>query len=137
MPAKSIKLPKQRTMEGPAQIWKRALALMADLLIINLAVIFPFRKIVQGMIPETASFKEAYNFLQTDTELASAVFAVTIWMAVLALLYLTIMEYKLQQTVGKILLNIYVKSETKRLSFWQCLLRNLFIMPFFPFFLLW
>ena len=45
---------------------------------------------------------------------------------VLQLFYFTILEYKLQQTIGKTLLNLYVKSTiNNELTFIQVLLRNI------------
>jgi len=47
-------------------------------------------------------------------------------------LYFTLMEFKLKQTLGKMLTRIYVKSDTKRLSYLQCVIRNI---PKFTFFI--
>ena len=45
--------------------------------------------------------------------------------SILTILYWTILEYKIQQTIGKALMNLYVQSRTKKLSFTQILLRNI------------
>ncbi len=58
-------------------------------------------------------------------------------MAFIALLYFAMFEYKLQQTIGKMVLGLYVVSEKGGLSIWQAVGRSIFILPIFPFILLW
>jgi len=48
-----------------------------------------------------------------------------------------IFEKKLQQTPGKMVFNLYVKSQTKDLKYWQLFVRSMFLIPLFPFILLW
>ena len=48
-----------------------------------------------------------------------------------------IMEKKLNQTPGKMLFNLYVNSQTKDLKYWQLFIRSIFLIPLFPFVLLW
>ena len=137
MKKRGLKLPKERTFTGPALVWKRLLAFLADLLIINLVIFFPFKRIIQRAIPEFSSYSEAYNFLASNQGYTTTLTMVSLIMALLAILYFALLEYKLQQTPGKMLLNISIASETKKLSFWQFIVRSLFIIPVFPFFLLW
>lgn len=131
-----LKLPKQKTFTGPAFVWKRVLAFLIDLLIINFIILFPFRKLFQKIIPTTVSFKETFNLVNTS-ELNTLIITISIFAAILMILYFTILEGKLGQSIGKILTNIYVVSELKELKLWQLLVRNLFLIPFFPFILLW
>jgi len=58
-------------------------------------------------------------------------------MAFLAILYFMLLEKKLNQSPGKILFNLYVVSQEKELKYWQLFVRNMFLIPFFPFVLLW
>jgi len=132
-----LNLPKEKTFTGPALIWKRALAFLADLLIINLIIFFPFKKIIGNIIPEFASYSEAYNFLANNQAYITALTLISIVMSLLALLYFALLEFKTQQTPGKMLFNISIISDTKKLAFWQCIVNNLFIIPLFPFVLLW
>lgn len=137
MPKKRLNLPKQRTFTGPALVWKRLLAFLADLLIVNLVVFFPFKRIIEKSIPDFASYSEAYNFLVSHQSYTKILTVVSLIMSLFALLYFALLEYKIQQTPGKMLFNISVVSNTKKLTFWQCLIRSLFLIPIFPFFLLW
>lgn len=137
MKKRGLKLPKERTFTGPALVWKRLLAFLADLLIINLILFFPFKRIIQKSIPEFTSYSEAYRFLSSNQTYTATLTIVSLIMSLFAILYFALLEYKIQQTPGKILFNISIVSEIKKLNFWQCTVRSLFLIPVFPFFLLW
>ncbi|PIN68596.1 hypothetical protein COV93_08920, partial [Candidatus Woesearchaeota archaeon CG11_big_fil_rev_8_21_14_0_20_43_8] len=53
------------------------------------------------------------------------------------ILYFALTEFKLGQSFGKMLLQLRVRSDTKDLRLYQCLLRSIFLIPVFPFILLW
>jgi len=132
---KHLNLPGEKTFAGPALVWKRAAAFLIDMMILNLIVLFPFRKLFQGMLPKDYSFSEAYKVL------SSANYANIGWisflMSVLVILYFFLLEGKMSQTIGKRLLNIYVVSDADSLKAWQLLSRNIAFIPVFPFVLLW
>jgi len=137
MKKRGLNLPKERAFTGPASVLKRLLGFVADLLIVNLVIFFPFRRIIQKSIPEFETYSEAYSFLASNQLYVKTLTIVSLVMALLAILYFALLEYKIQQTPGKMLFNISVISDTKKLAFWQCVVRSLFIIPIFPFFLLW
>jgi len=134
---KRLNLPKEKSFKGPATIWKRALAFVVDLLIINLIILFPFRRLFQKILPESASFTETYNFINQNSDFSSAVTFLTIVVALLSILYFYLLEKRLHQSIGKMLFNIYVVSDNKDIHRWQLLVRNIFLIPIFPFILLW
>ena len=127
-----LKLPKQKTFTGPALVWKRVLAFFIDLLIINFIILFPFRSLFDKIVPASLSFKETFSMVNAP-QLNSFILTISIFVAMLMILYFMILEGKLGQSIGKILTNMYVVSESKELRFWQLLVRNLFLIPFFPF----
>ena len=43
----------------------------------------------------------------------------------LNLIYWVTLDYMLRQSIGKALLNIYVRSTEKELKLWQCIVRNI------------
>lgn len=137
MKKRGLNLPGERTFVGPALVWKRLLAFLTDLLIINLTLFFPFKKIIQKSIPEFSSYSEAYTFLASNQSYTHTLTIVSLVMSLFAILYFALLEYRIQQTPGKMLFNISVVSEAKEIGFWQCAARSLFIIPIFPFFLLW
>lgn len=130
----NLKLPKMREIEVKASIWKRIFAFIIDLAIINLLIITPFEGQFKNM-PSFDNFDEQYSFYVNNNNLLLHYSKVFLAISVLALLYFAILEHKFGQTVGKMLMKIYVKP--KEISFFKAILRNLFILPFFPFIILW
>ncbi|MEK6955686.1 MAG: RDD family protein [Nanoarchaeota archaeon] len=99
--------------EYSASLWKRALAYLIDSIILNFVVVLQF----DGSFSQLKLLKPEIN---TGIIMASLI------IIVLQLLYFTILEYKLQQTIGKAILNLYVKSTLNgELKFTQVLLRNI------------
>lgn len=133
---KRLNLPKERVFIGPALIWKRIAAFFIDLVIINLIILFPFRRLFRNIIPIDYSFSEAYRLLSTSANYTSFITLVSFVMSVLVILYFLMMEGRMRQTIGKMMMKIYVVSDNNSLSRWQLLVRNLAFIPVFPFVLL-
>lgn len=134
---KHLNLPKEKTFIGPALIWKRIAAFFIDIMVINLVVLFPFRALFRNIIPKDYSFSEAYRLLGSSTNYTSYISSVSFVMSMLVILYFLMLERKMSQTIGKMLMKIYVISDNKDLKAWQLLARNLVFLPIFPFVLLW
>lgn len=115
----------------PAPLWKRAFAYLIDVFVINLVIVMPFQKVLEslgkGFLEK--GFFEVYKLLLSDPNQLQSVlpklFFVFTVISLLSVLYWALLEYKIGQSVGKILFNIYVKSQTKQLTFWQCFLRSI------------
>ncbi len=131
---KRLNLPSERTFIGPALIWKRIAAFFIDLLMLNIVVLLPFRKILQSIIPENYSFSEAYKLLSSTTS-TGYITSVSIVMSIFAILYFYLLEKNMKQTIGKMLMKIYVVADDNARA-WQFLARNLVFIPVFPFILL-
>ena len=134
---KRLNLPKERTFIGPALLWKRIAAFFIDMMIINLIILFPFRSLFQNIIPKDYSFSEAYKLVSSSTDYSGFITSVSFIMSVLIILYFLMLERKMSQTIGKMLMKIYVASDNNTLKAWQLLIRNLVFIPIFPFVLLW
>ena len=98
---------------APVSLWKRVFAFVIDTMIINIIIVFPFGGFLKNI--------EANTFDKSTSELM----LVGLLISVLTLLYWVILEYSLRQSVGKALLNIYIRSKEKELKLWQCFVRNL------------
>ena len=136
MKKRGLNLPPERTFTGPATVWKRLFALIIDLMIIYLTILFPFERIIQNGMPKFSSYSEAYQFLISNQGYTKTLTIISAVMSIFAILYFAILEFKIQQTPGKLLMRIEVVSDAKELTFWQCMVRSLFLIPVFPFFLL-
>jgi len=126
-----------------ASLIKRLLAFIGDLLIINLIILEPFRKIIIDSIPQ-GDFFEVFKLLSENDIVLGKLYASSIFIGVIALLYFSVMEWKLGQTIGKMLFGIYVVpvseestiKENNKISFLQSIVRNMYLIPLFPFFIL-
>ena len=134
---KRLNLPKEKTFVGPALIWKRIAAFFIDIIIVNLVVLFPFRKLFQNIVPKDYSFSEAYKLLSSSADYTSFITSVSFVMSILVILYFFMLERKMNQTIGKRLMNIYIVSDSNNLKAWQLLARSIVFIPIFPFVLLW
>ena len=132
-----LNLPKEKTFTGPALLWKRIAAFLIDISMLNLLVLFPFRRLFEDILPKNYSFSEAYRFLATSTDYEGFIKSVSFTMSLLVILYFSLMESRMRQTIGKMLMKIYVVSDNKELKTWQAFARNIVFIPLFPFILLW
>jgi len=132
-----LNLPKQRIFKGPAAVWKRIVAFIIDLFIIDLALFWPFERIVNKAIPEGQSLRSLQGFFSASPELTKLLTIITLMMGIVAILYFVVMEYKLGQTIGKMIFNLRVVSMKKELTILQCILRSIIWLPMFPFIVFW
>ena len=107
-------------------MWKRAASLILDFLVINFIIIPPFSDIL------TAYAGEGFSSLQAT--IPGQVYAAIVSIGFVSLLYFSIFQHHFQQTIGMMITNIYVVPKP---GFWKSVTRNLFVLPFFPFNLLW
>jgi len=132
-----LKLPKEKRFKGPASIWKRLFAFLIDLIIIDFVIALPFRRILVNLMPAGGSYSQTFDFLIENPGFTGLLTTITLFIGILSLLYFAILEWKLGQTIGKMFMNVFVVSEKKKMKFWQAIVRSLFVLPVFPFILLW
>ena len=130
-----MNFPNKKIIFAQASMLKRAAAFFIDLLIVNIIVLFPFDSVFENVIPND-SFSETFEFLSSNSDSAS-IKAVIISASIVTILYFVIFEKKLRQTPGKMLFKLYVSGQGKDLKYWQLFVRSMFLMPLFPFVLLW
>lgn len=105
---------------------RRCGAFIIDYLIINIIISLAFKSVISNRADlEGLGFWAAYNSMIADPSFSSLLLAMSISSACLAILYFAIIEFKLKQTLGKIIFKINVKSDAKELSMKQSFLRNL------------
>lgn len=131
-----LRLPKQKVVIIPPPIYKRVLAFLLDIILINIVLYAPFRPIITKLAPVT-TFAEYTEFLSSGGSSMETLSVITVIMAFIALLYFVIFEYTMSQTPGKIVFNMTIISTSKEKNIFRYLLRSLFIIPIFPIFLLW
>jgi len=105
-----------------ASNWTRILAYIIDIFIVNSIVIRPLNNLLK--FSGNIDVNNLLNFLENLIILRSFLI-ITLISGIITIMYWSVLEYKIQQTLGGLLLNIKVKSEIKKISFWQFLIRNI------------
>jgi uncharacterized RDD family membrane protein YckC len=130
----NLNLPKEASYKGPASIWKRLVAFVLDLLILDFVIGSPFNSLLSKLSPKISPM-ETYSYFMSHSRDAMLISLVTIAYGFLALLYFALLEYKTGQTIGKMFMNIKVESEEQNLFLFM--VRSMFLLIVFPFILLW
>jgi uncharacterized RDD family membrane protein YckC len=124
-------------MDNVVSFWKRMFSFVIDLMIINMIIIYPFRGI---FIKYFSGISLSQTLNSNNMTVPTSAYVVMLIISVLALLYFTFFDYYLGQTPGKMLLKIKVistKDKDSSVGMGQALLRNCYILPFFPFYIFW
>ncbi|MBW2991861.1 RDD family protein [Candidatus Woesearchaeota archaeon] len=131
-----LKIPKTRTVEVPARIWKRAVSFLVDLLIINAIILYPFKKYFRSIIP-TTNYQEAVNYVMANPAIIDTMTKIGVMVSIILVLYFSLSVYKTGTSIGKYLFKIRTKSLDKEMKYWQCLVSSLTFILFMPFVILW
>lgn len=116
---------------------KRILALIFDLLIIDFIIIGAFEGVFKKIMPDI-SYSSITKLLEYDVTQATQLANLLTVISVLMLAYFVFSQYKTGQTLGMLVFGLKIETlNGEPLRFWQCFVRNLVIMPLFPFILLW
>lgn len=134
---KNLALPKKKAFFAQASVLKRIIAFIIDILLVNLIILFPFRRLFDSIIPQTSSFSKTFEFLSENSGFSGTITIIMFAVALITILYFMTFEKKLGQSPGKMILNLYVESSKKDLKYWQLFVRSMFLIPVFPFILLW
>lgn len=119
-------------------IWKRALAFLVDIIIIQFIVNLSFNKLIKQQLNIEGSFFEIYSTLSSNYQQLTPFFTyISIITAVIAIIYFTIFEFKMEQTLGKMLFNIKVTAFRGKLNLQQAFIRNIPKALFFINVLFW
>lgn len=110
-----IKIGRAFNKFNSASIWKRLIAYIVDFIIVNLIVTLPLRGYLNNF--------NSFNLLLSNTD--KNLMAFSFFIIIVLIFYFAILEYKLGQTLGKMIVGIYVTSTHGKLRFTQCILRNI------------
>ena len=127
----------KKAVYGSASILKRIYAFVLDFFIIELIIIEPFTKLFIKLVGKNVSVQELIKQIQTNSVLMKNLTILLFAISMLAWAYFSFMEWKFNQTIGQMILGLKNKKKKKDISLWQTSLSNMFVIPFFPFTLLW
>lgn len=121
----------------PPSFFRRALAFILDISILSFTVFAPLSIFFERFVP-IADISTTYTSLVHDQKISTLLTILMLFIFTLVLLYFSMLEYIVGQTAGKRMIGIKVEDiYGNRPSFWQCLIRNLVLLPIFPFILFW
>jgi len=106
----------------PASLLKRTFAYLIDVIVVNFVIMWPFKEIINI---KTDNFSETYNILASTPGLTYKLFLSFLVIGTLSILYWAVFEYRIKQSIGKMIMNISVKPLSGELSFRAAVLRNL------------
>ncbi len=95
---------------------KRFASFLVDILILNTIITKPLTSLMEINIE---NITDLFNL-----DLRSLFLTMSI-ISIINFSYWIILEYKIKQTIGSLIFNIYIKSETKTLTLSQIFIRNL------------
>lgn len=127
MKKRGLNLPKERSFVGPANALKRVTAFLIDMLVIYFVIGFPLNSLLKKMVPEAISLKDYFKYLMDQTFPPAVLFAI-LSLEIITVLYFIILEYNLKQSLGKMIMKIYIVSDKKELKIWQLAVRSLFLL---------
>ncbi len=108
-----------------ANLTRRALAYLVDTTILNLILLSPIINQIKKIVGDNTSFISSYQFFINNPQKVSAVLVLSLILIILSLLYYSILEFKLRQTIGKMLFDIKVMSKKANFKYSQTLIRNI------------
>ncbi len=120
-----------------AGFFRRMMGFIADLLMLDLVVYSAFSGIINKYV---ASFSWEASI---QNGLPHGLYLLILLMGVFSFVYFVLFEYALGRTPGMLLVGIKLdegegnKELGKEVSFWKCAVRNMFVIPAFPFTLFW
>lgn len=118
---------------------KRALSFLFDLLIINIIIIWPFQQVFDNYVSTGLAFNNISGSMM-DAQLPGSIYFLIFIIFFLAMLYFMFFEYYLGQTIGQMFFDIKIISKNDNsgsISLWQSFVRTCFMLPIFPFYVLW
>ena len=114
-----------RKREVPTKLWKRVIAYFIDVFVIIILTL-PIQNYLNKIAPADSFYKTQMLIVQNST-LFRNIFLSLICTMIIIVLYWSVLEWKIGQSLGKYIMHIYVKTTIKKskLKYWQCFIRNL------------
>jgi uncharacterized RDD family membrane protein YckC len=124
---KELLRPRMTKVVQDAGFLRRLCSFVADILVLDLIITAPFTPLFSSLISRAGN--NGFHMTYTRTEITAIVF-----LFLVVYLYFVLFEYLLGQTFGMMLANTRLAGND---GLGAILVRNSFILPVFPFILLW
>ena len=124
---------------------KRFFAFLIDFFLLNIIIVQPLSLRIQSIVPEGTAFGDLYSYFNQNPTLLSEANVISLLIIVLFFLYFFLLDWLLGQTLGKKIMGLAVVSNGnflyvsygKKVTVLQAFVRNLALLPLFPFVILW
>ena len=137
--ATELDLPKKRTHLLDVSLPKRTLAFLIDLIILDFFIMSVYSLSIKKLLPNVP-FSELVSYLQVTPIILTKIILLLTLLGLTILTYFVYLQHKLSQTIGMHVFKLFVVSSDKKkgeLTLSQLIIRNLYLLPFFPFVLFW
>ena len=119
-----------------APFWKRLLSFALDALVSYTFLILPFVALFERSIPSDG-YADLMSYLATHPTAVASLNIISFFCIAMVMAYFVLLQYLLGATIGGLVARIKVVSLYPYPHWWQYIVRNLFLIPFVPFVLLW
>lgn len=122
-----LNLPKIRVYSVNASLFKRFLSFLIDILVLDFFVVSSFLSLR----------KYSFDYLKNSAGAINEAMLLLLFVGILVFYYFYYLQKNFYQTIGMRVMKLYVKSDEPTFENWQFIVRNLYLIPLFPFILLW
>jgi uncharacterized RDD family membrane protein YckC len=126
----NLPLPGTRVQKDSCGLSRRIIALVIDILILDIIAFAPFASTFVKSFP--GSIKDNLTLMRGS--IPSNILFIFIFLSILAFIYFTLFQYYFSQTFGMRIVKIKVAGN---ITFLTSIARSALSLPFFPFYLFW
>lgn len=124
-------------IEETPSFFKRSLAFLLDFAILSVTILAPITTLLEKITP-TTDFHTTYALFVENNKMSTIITWTMIFVFTLIMTYFILLEYLIGQTAGKRIMKLEVVNITNQTpTLMQCILRNLVLLPVFPFIIFW
>jgi uncharacterized RDD family membrane protein YckC len=111
---------------------KRFGAFLADIMILDTIIMFPFTFVFAQFLPEKLTYQAIATYLQQNDNITAILIIIWTLYFFVMILYFSIFEYLIGTTPGKKVFDLNVVSEEGDLKYWQTIVRSLQLFVIVP-----
>lgn len=118
--------------ESSGLFLRRTGAFIVDIICSWAFLVRPFAGLIEKSV-STKGFAATVAFLSEHPQTVFSLNIISLFVSFMVISYFVLLQYVTGQTIGMLAFSLRVVPLNHRLHWWQCITRNLFLIPFFPF----
>lgn len=111
---------------------RRTGAFIVDMICTWAFLVWPFVGLIERAV-STKGFAATISFLSEHPQTVFSLNVISLFVSFMIISYFVLLQYVTGQTIGMLMFSLRVITLNHTLHWWQCIARNLFLIPFFPF----